>query len=580
MFIARRLVPLFLLLFILTRITPTAEAEPNTKLNLTYDQLFPNRIALPAGGAQLSGPAIPRRGSATLPDYSPEKRVVPVPMPPEVRGVYATGWAAGSATLLNRILQFAQETEINTLVVDIKDDTGRVSYRSGIPMVNALEAWEAKIEDPYRLLQTLRRGQIYPIARLVVFKDPLLAERRPDLALKQKNGEIWRDYKGLAWVDPHSREVWEYNIEIAKEAVRLGFPEIQFDYVRFASDGDLKNCVYPFADGSSKEDVIKEFLLYARKELEPLGVVVSADIFGLVCSSADDLFIGQKLEKIAEAVPVISPMVYPSHYAKGCYGLSNPDLSPYETVLRSLKDAARRLKGSPVQMRPWLQDFSLESAYGQREIQAQIQAVRDAGFKDWLFWNPSCRYQVSKYKPITHTLIAGGPDLGATEDSISHGVDGSRAEPAEDSPIPGAGEAGMVQVDDSQTLSTEAPGFGLANSPPSGTEEPDLEAAGDSLALDERLVAAEQAPETWAAETAPESQGLAGTTETAQEGLDRSDTAQAVFEDAVLEWTAETDNLVDKKGAGAAEEQESLPEGDERVLAMEDKEPVSEGSNL
>ncbi|NLW55812.1 MAG: hypothetical protein GX050_04205 [Firmicutes bacterium] len=435
MFNSKLFVSIFLLLFTLIPTTPAAEAEQATKFKLTYEQLFPDRIMLPVEGEQLTEPAIPRRGSTPVPDYSLEQRVVPVPMPPEIRGVYATGWAAGSATLLNRILQFARETEINSLVVDIKDDTGRVSYRSGIPMVNALEAWEAKIENPHRLLQTLRRAQIYPIARLVVFKDPLLAERRPDLALKQKNGEIWRDYKGLAWVDPHSREVWEYNIKIAKEAVRLGFPEIQFDYVRFASDGDLRNCIYPFADGNSKEDVIKEFLLYARRELEPLGVVVSADIFGLACSAADDLFIGQKLEKIAEAVPVISPMVYPSHYAKGCYGLRNPDCSPYETVLKSLKDAAGRLEGYPVQLRPWLQDFSLESTYGQWEIQAQIQAVRDAGLKDWLFWNPSCRYQVSKYLPLPPTIDPTDPDLGPAEEEPTPVLD-----PAEQQPVVGPDE--------------------------------------------------------------------------------------------------------------------------------------------
>lgn len=399
---------LFLLLFSSKLITPNVELT--SSVTVTYEQLFPNRITVQARGEQSSGPAIPRRGSTLAPDYSFDQRVVPVPMPVEIKGVYATGWAAGSSTLLKRILQFARETEINSLVVDVKDDTGRVSYRSGIPMVNAVEAWEAKIGNPYKLLQTLKEDQLYPIARIVVFKDPLLAERRPDLALKQNNGQIWRDYKGLAWVDPNNREVWEYNIKIAKEAIELGFPEIQFDYVRFASDGDLKNCVYPYSDGTSKEDVIKEFLLYAQEELGPLGVVVSADVFGLACSAADDLFIGQKLEKIAEAVPVISPMVYPSHYAKGCYGLDNPDLSPYETVLQSMKDATGRLKGHPVQLRPWLQDFSLGSAYGNQQIQAQIQAVRDAGVKDWIFWNPSCRYQVNKYLPTPPTIVTDGPE--------------------------------------------------------------------------------------------------------------------------------------------------------------------------
>lgn len=342
-------------------------------------------------------PAVPPKGTPPLEPEPAFSRVTPVPMPDEVKGIYATGWAAGSPVLFNRILQFIDATEVNSLVVDIKDDTGRVSYRSTVPMVEVLGAWENKIPDIQKLLRTLQQKKIYPIARLVVFKDPYLAEKRPDLALKNKDGGIWRDRKGLAWVDPHAQEVWDYNIQIAKEAIKMGFPEIQFDYVRFASDGDLKNCVYPYADGRRKEDVIQAFLEYARAELEPLGAVVSADVFGLVCSAADDLAIGQKLEKIAQAVPVISPMVYPSHYAKGCYGLANPDLFPYETVLKSLQDATARLIGYPVKLRPWLQDFSLGSNYGPRQIEAQIQAVYDAGIRDWIFWNPSCRYDVKKY---------------------------------------------------------------------------------------------------------------------------------------------------------------------------------------
>lgn len=352
-------------------------------------------------------------------------RVTPAPMPAEVRGVYATGWVAGTPSLFNKLLRFIEATPVNTLVIDIKDDTGKISYRSTVPMVNTLGAWENKIPNVQRMLQTLQQNKVYPIARLVVFKDPYLAEKRPDLALKQPNGELWRDYKGMAWVDPHAREVWEYNIQIAKEAVKMGFPEIQFDYVRFASDGDLRNCVYPHADGSSKEDVIRDFLLYAREELEPLGAVVSADVFGLVCSAADDLFIGQKLEKIAEAVPVISPMVYPSHYAKGSYGLANPDRRPYETVLRSLQDAQQRLKNYPVKIRPWLQDFSLESVYGAAQIQAQIQATYDAGVREWLFWNPSCRYDVDKYVPRPDAEPGGTAGVPGGADLLSPAPDGT-----------------------------------------------------------------------------------------------------------------------------------------------------------
>jgi hypothetical protein len=408
-----------IIIFLFTLKVFTSDSKISSSNIAVYDQLFPEKTVVTTTGEQSFSPAIPRFGTPSPePEFPLEQRVTPVSMPAEIRGVYVTGWGAGSSSLFQRLLHFTEETGINSLVIDIKDDTGFLSYQSRIPKVNTLQSWKLKIPNPYRLLQTLKQRNIYPIARLVVFKDPFLAETRPDLALKQKNGDIWRDYKGLAWVDPHSKEVWEYNIEIAKEAICLGFPEIQFDYVRFASDGDLSNCVYPHSEGKSKEDVIKEFLLYAREELEPLGAVISADVFGLACSAADDLRIGQKLEKIAEAVPVISPMVYPSHYAKGSYGLGNPDLFPYETVLQSMKDASRRLDGYPVKLRPWLQDFSLGSKYGKKQIEAQIQAVYDAGVRDWIFWNPSCRYEIEKYLTKSYrsseTLVSR-PELAEEE---------------------------------------------------------------------------------------------------------------------------------------------------------------------
>ena len=407
-----RIVSFLFILFVLSvRIFSSTETKP-TGVLLNYERLFPK---LMTSTAVVAPPAIPPRATIPLepePLYAP---VTPTPIPEEVKGVYVTGWVAGTPSLFKNLLRFIEVTPVNSLVIDIKDDTGKLSYRSAVPMVNALDAWENKIPNVQNMLKTLQQKKVYPIARVVVFKDPYLAEKRPDLALKQLDGEVWRDYKGMAWVDPHAREVWEYNIQIAKEAVKMGFPEIQFDYVRFASDGDLRNCVYPYADGTSKEDVIRDFLLYAREELEPLGAVVSADVFGLACSAADDLFIGQKLEKIAEAVPVISPMVYPSHYAKGCYGLADPDLRPYETVLRSMQDAQQRMENYPVKLRPWLQDFSLGNAYGPAQIQAQIQAVYDAGVREWLFWNPSCRYNVDKYVTRKNDELDATTDVSGGE---------------------------------------------------------------------------------------------------------------------------------------------------------------------
>ena len=327
----------------------------------------------------------------------PGRRVEPVPMPVPVRGVYATGWTIGTASRFSSLLQLIKKTALNSLVIDIKDDTGTVSYYSRIPAVRKLGAWEEKIADPAALLSTLKEQGVYPIARLVLFKDPILAKKRPDLAVRHVRGGIWRDNRGSGWVDPNSREVWEYNLAIAKEAAALGFSEIQFDYVRYPSDGILRDCVYPHTGDKAKADVIADFLRYARQELEPLGVLISVDIFGLVCSDPGHLGIGQNLEKMAQTVAILSPMLYPSHYYPGTYNLEDPNRQPYETVYRSLTDAQTRLVGKEATLRPWLQDFSMGVRYGREEIMAQIGAARDAGVDDWLFWNPANRYNPAHY---------------------------------------------------------------------------------------------------------------------------------------------------------------------------------------
>ncbi len=322
------------------------------------------------------------------------------PKPEFVRGIYTTGWIAGSSKWFPRLINFINNTEFNALVIDVKDDTGTLSYVSDIPLVREIGAYEKKITAPRKMLQVLHEQHIYPIARIVVFKDPYLAKTRPDWAVKDINGGLWKDRKGLNWVDPNNRIIWDYIIDIAKEAINLGFQEIQFDYVRFTSDGDLKRCVYPFSTGQLRQDVIEEFLKYAKTKLKPYKVPISADIFGLSTSTDDDLGIGQKFEKIATSVDIVCPMVYPSHYALGTFGLRNPDYYPYETVFHGITDAKKRLEKAGItktQIRPWLQDFSLGNRYGRSEIQKQIQAVKDAGIKEWIFWNPSCRYQIDKY---------------------------------------------------------------------------------------------------------------------------------------------------------------------------------------
>ncbi len=342
-----------------------------------------------------------------IPKPSPEKQMglrnvakLNWPKPKEVKGIYATGWMAGSAKWLPRLVEFINETEINSIVIDVKDDTGTLSYHSEVEMVSQIKAHENKINDPKALIQTLQKNNIFPIARIVVFKDPFMAKKNPDWAVKDINGGLWKDRKGLHWVDPYNQELWDYIISIAEEAITIGFQEIQFDYVRFTSDGDVKRCVYPFNNGESREDTIQNFLKYARAKLQPYQIPISADIFGLTTSAPNDQGIGQQFEKIISNVDIVCPMVYPSHYAYGTYGLKNPNQQPYETVLKGVSDAKRRIDeagNTSTILRPWLQDFNLGHHYGRNEIQAQIKAVEDAGVKEWIFWNPSCRYDKAKY---------------------------------------------------------------------------------------------------------------------------------------------------------------------------------------
>jgi hypothetical protein len=322
------------------------------------------------------------------------------PAIPPVKGLYVTAWKAGNSQFIAKLTAMMRENGLNSLVVDIKDDTGAVSYSSRVPLAVQIGAGAQRFQ-PEQLLERLGRDRIYPIARIVVFKDPLLATQRKDLAVLSNRGGLWRDRRGMRWVDPYNRTVWEYNVALAREAARLGFKEIQFDYVRFTSDGALHECRYPGADGRAKGEVIREFLAYAAGELRGLEVKISADVFGLTCSVEGELGVGQIFEDIAAQVDIICPMVYPSHYAKGTYQLADPDTKPYETVYRSLTDARRKLEqrgNQAVTVRPWLQDFSLPSVYGRAQLEAQVRAVYDAGFSEWIFWNPHNNYEAEKYR--------------------------------------------------------------------------------------------------------------------------------------------------------------------------------------
>jgi hypothetical protein len=356
---------------------------------ITTFKLIPTKPARTVT-SEVSKPAKP-----VLPEKLPENRVKST-VPSKIMGIYSTSWIAGSRRM-EQLIQFIKETHINAIVIDVKDDTGVISYPSSVPLAQEIGATSKRVPGIKELVARLKQENIYTIARIVVFKDPILAKKHLEIAVKNKGGGLWRDRKGMVWVDPNCEKVWKYNLDIAKEAIAMGFSEVQFDYVRFLSDGKISQAVYPYSKGDSKEDVIRNFLLYAKKDINALGVPLSADIFGLVLTVPDDLNIGQKLEKIADAVDIISPMTYPSHYPKGTFGIAQPDLHPYEVIDQAIKDGLKRLANRKVKIRPWLQDFNLGSQYGRKQVQDQIKALADNGIYDYLFWNPNNHYDASKY---------------------------------------------------------------------------------------------------------------------------------------------------------------------------------------
>jgi hypothetical protein len=295
-------------------------------------------------------------------------------------------------------------TEINAVVIDVKDDDGLMTYSSALPDVDFTGANKnVRIKDINAVMKILRDNNIYSIARIVTFKDRRAGDKYANLAVKNTSGGIWRDRHGMSWLNPYNKESWDYIVDIAEEAAIKGFNEIQFDYVRFPTDGNTKIIDYgASAAGKSKAEAIAEFLSYGRDRLSKKGVVVSADVFGLVTTSTDDMRIGQHLESIAKSVDVICPMVYPSHYGKGSYGVAEPDFEPYKIVNRSMLVAQGRIDAmksasKKAVLRPWLQDFTASylpryQRYGAAEVRAQIKATYDAGAEEWLLWNAGNKF--------------------------------------------------------------------------------------------------------------------------------------------------------------------------------------------
>jgi hypothetical protein len=336
---------------------------------------------------------------------SSEPMITRVPKPSAVRGIYVGSWSVGNESRLESLIRLASETEVNAFVIDIKEARGEVSHGTRVALAREVGAdRDLAIEDLRGVLARLREEGIYPIARIVVFKDPLLAQARPEWSILRSDGSLWADNRGVHWVNPFNRDVWDYNIALAREAVELGFSEIQWDYVRFPDvpGSYLRDAVYPERDGRTMAQGIRDFLIYSREQLAMPDVPQTADVFGVTTTARHDVGIGQVWEELADVTDVLLPMVYPSHYPPGTWGMELPNAEPYRVVRRAMDGAVSRSAAIPgaATVRPWLQAFSLgDPPYGPEEIRAQIQAVYDAGLTEWILWSPGVRYPREAFLP-------------------------------------------------------------------------------------------------------------------------------------------------------------------------------------
>ena len=330
------------------------------------------------------------------------QKVTHIATPSQVRGIYMTACVAGTAKWREELKNLIKNTELNTVVIDIKDSTGSISFVDD--SIQKDHGSGCVVKDMKEFIAELHKDNIYVIGRISTFQDPLYTKVHPELAVKSySTGGVWKDRKGLSFVDVGAKEYWDHIIDIANASYGLGFDEINFDYIRYPTDGNMKDAHYSYTVGSStKAQMVEKFFSYLHSQLKDTGMKTSADLFGLVTVAVGDLGIGQVLENALPYFDYIYPMVYPSHFGPGSAGYQKPAEHPYEIIDYSLKEglkkemAYREANGiatsSPSQIKPWLQDFDLGATYGVSEVRAQIKATYDNGIKSWLMWDAGNTY--------------------------------------------------------------------------------------------------------------------------------------------------------------------------------------------
>jgi hypothetical protein len=380
----------------------------------------------PEGGGVATADSAKPRAEALPPDSIRRPAQALVPTPDPVRGLYVNRWAAIGDKMW-QLIDVAKRTEVNALVIDVKDDRGLLLYHSTVPLAREIGADTTRPMSYRRLravLDTMRANGIYPIARIVVAKDPLLAAAKSEWSIKRKKDLApWLDKNHRAWLDPSNPEVWKYAGDLAAEAVNLGFSEVQFDYVRFPDEDRLvREAVFAKMDGRVRAQVIRDQLGYLRSLVQPLKVPMTIDVFGLTATDTTDMGIGQKWELFVDRADAVLPMDYPSHFAPGTYGLRNPNAAPYATIDRALEDAKRRSTGvvGAARLVPWYQDFTLgPPRYGAEHVRAQIRAGYDNGIHSWMLWNPGSRYSLDALVSKAEALAQRAKTNNAPGDSLT-----------------------------------------------------------------------------------------------------------------------------------------------------------------
>ena len=320
--------------------------------------------------------------------------------PINVKALYLTFWGASNTSkTLKKILKIIKETEVNAIVMDVKNEYGSTSFLTSFKQANSYGAHKKRTNrDIKKFIKTMKENNIYTIARIVTFKDELQASNNPDYAIKKEDGSIWRNHDNMAWVDPFDERSYVYTINIAKEAAKVGFDEINFDYIRFPAKEGLA-----LSKKSTQKNRIKaigNFLDLAQSRLRKYGVFISVDTYGNICWAKDDTGIGQTISSLAKHADYLCPMLYPSGFASGSFFFKYPSKHPYEVIYRSLKHIDNQIDLKRV--RPWLQYFKdythVKKHYKKFEINEQIRATEDVNTSGWMMWSPSSKYHLEYFK--------------------------------------------------------------------------------------------------------------------------------------------------------------------------------------